>query len=101
MRSNIAILLQAAILLGVASPAAQAVGFNAQRQRMGQQEIVAAGINDPRVIESMRNTPRHEFVALPSRANAYYDMALPIGNAQTISPTFVVAYLTPQIQPQT
>lgn len=95
-----AILLQTAILLAVALPAARAVDFTAQRQHMVEQEIVAAGVTDPRVIESMRNTPRHEFVALPSRANAYYDMALPIGNAQTISPPFVVAYMTEQLLPQ-
>lgn len=100
MRIKLTVLLHAATLLLFALPAARAVDFAAQRQRMVEQEIVAAGITDPRVIESMRNTPRHEFVALPSRANAYYDMALPIGNAQTISPPFVVAYMTEQIMPQ-
>jgi protein-L-isoaspartate(D-aspartate) O-methyltransferase len=33
------------------------------------------------------------------RKNAYYDMALAIGNGQTISPPFVVAYMTEQLQP--
>ena len=70
------------------------------RNRMVDQEIVAAGVKDPRVIQSMRDTPRHEFVAIASRGNAYYDMALPIGQAQTISPPFIVAYMTEQILPQ-
>jgi protein-L-isoaspartate(D-aspartate) O-methyltransferase len=99
MRIQLGILVQTAVLLAIAMPV-RASDFAAQRQRMVEQEIVAAGITDPRVIESMRNTPRHEFVALPSRSNAYYDMALPIGNAQTISPPFVVAYMTEQLLPQ-
>ena len=48
----------------------------------------------------MRDTPRHEFVPLRQRKNAYYDMALPIGEGQTISPPFVVAYMTEAIDPQ-
>ncbi|HEY2894858.1 MAG TPA: protein-L-isoaspartate(D-aspartate) O-methyltransferase [Pirellulales bacterium] len=74
--------------------------FDAQRQQMVNREIVAAGIKDPRVVQAMRDTPRHEFVNVPTRANAYFDMALPIGQGQTISPPFVVAYMTEQLLPQ-
>ena len=48
----------------------------------------------------MRETPRHEFVPLANRKMAYYDMALPIGNKQTISPPFIVAYMTEQLKPR-
>ncbi len=72
----------------------------ADRNKMVDEEIVAAGVKNPRVIESMRKTPRHEFVPLADRKNAYYDMALPIGEGQTISPPFVVAYMTEQLDPQ-
>ena len=48
------------------------------RNRMVDQEIVAAGVTDPRVVKSMRTTPRHEFVSLNRRSYAYYDMSLPI-----------------------
>jgi protein-L-isoaspartate(D-aspartate) O-methyltransferase len=48
----------------------------------------------------MRTTPRHEFVPRAQRKYAYYDMALPIGSRQTISPPFVVAYMTEQLDPQ-
>ena len=67
---------------------------------MVDEEIVAAGVTNPRVIAAMRSTPRHEFVSLAQRKYAYYDMALPIGHSQTISPPFVVAYMTEQIDPQ-
>lgn len=79
---------------------AAANDFADQRNRMVEDEIVAAGVKDPRVIQSMRDAPRHEFVPLPARGNAYFDMALPIGNSQTISPPFVVAYMTEQLHPE-
>jgi protein-L-isoaspartate(D-aspartate) O-methyltransferase len=77
-----------------------AVELDEQRNRMVDEEIVAAGVKDKRVIQAMRDTPRHAFVAQSARANAYLDMALPIGNGQTISPPFVVAYMTEQLQPK-
>ena len=70
------------------------------RNRMVDKEIVPAGIKNPRVIESLRTTPRHEFCLAAERKHAYYDMALPIGGSQTISPPFIVAYMTEQIDPQ-
>ena len=70
------------------------------RQTMVDDEIVAAGVTDKRVVASMRSTPRHEFVPVNERRLAYYDMALPIGSQQTISPPFVVAYMTQALDPQ-
>ena len=73
------------------------------RQRasaMVDSEIVAAGVTNERVIQAARDTPRHEFVPANQRQFAYLDMALPIGNAQTISPPFIVAYMTQEIDPQ-
>jgi len=67
---------------------------------MVDEEIVAAGVANPRVIQAMRTTPRHEFVSLQQRQYAYYDMAMPIGHRQTISPPFVVAYMTEQLDPK-
>ena len=75
-------------------PAAEA------RNRMVDREIVAAGVKHPQVIRAMRTTPRHEFVPLAQRRYAYFDMALPIGDAQTISPPFVVAFMTEALDPQ-
>ena len=69
------------------------------RQQMVADEIVGGGIKNPRVIEAMRNTPRHEFVPLAERKKAYLDMSLPIGEAQTISAPFFVAYMTEQLDP--
>jgi protein-L-isoaspartate(D-aspartate) O-methyltransferase len=68
--------------------------------RMVDEEIVAAGVTNERVIQAMRDTPRHEFMPANQRPYAYFDMALPIGNEQTISPPFVVAYMTQEIEPE-
>lgn len=70
------------------------------RDRMVDEEVVAAGITNDRVVKSLRQTPRHEFVPLAQRKRAYLDMALPIGEQQTISPPFIVAYMTEQLDPQ-
>ncbi len=79
---------------------AQSRSSSDARNRMVDEEIVAAGVKNKRVIESMRSTPRHEFVPTAQRKYAYLDMALPIGEGQTISPPFVVAYMTEAIDPQ-
>src|SRR4051812_8662202 len=67
---------------------------------MVSKEIAAAGVKNERVLRAMRDTPRHEFVPAGERDHAYLDMALPIGNSQTISPPFVVASMTEAIDPQ-
>ncbi len=71
----------------------------AARDRLA--ELVASGgIQDPRVIDSIRTTQRHEFIPTKQRKQAYFDMALPIGHGQTISPPFVVAYMTESLEPK-
>ena len=67
---------------------------------MVAKEIEAAGVKNPRVLDAMRKTPRHEFMPAAYRPYAYIDAALPIGDRQTISPPFVVAYMTEQLNPQ-
>ncbi|MEQ8208498.1 MAG: protein-L-isoaspartate(D-aspartate) O-methyltransferase [Lacipirellulaceae bacterium] len=77
-----------------------AADFAARREAMVAREIEAAGVTNPQVLAVMRSTPRHEFVPAGFRDQAYLDAALPIGDRQTISPPFVVAYMTEQLNPQ-
>ncbi len=72
----------------------------AARNRMVSEFIEREGVTNPRVLESMRQVPRHEFVASQYRKDAYVDTAIPIGFKQTISPPFIVAYMTQTIDPQ-
>lgn len=64
------------------------------RKQMVEEVLVGGGIKDQRVLDVFREIPRHEFVAAEHKKNAYYDMALPIGDQQTISSPFIVAYMT-------
>jgi protein-L-isoaspartate(D-aspartate) O-methyltransferase len=52
------------------------------------------GIHDERVLEQIRNTPRHLFIEEALAHQAYDDTALPIGHGQTISQPWVVARMT-------
>jgi protein-L-isoaspartate(D-aspartate) O-methyltransferase len=74
--------------------------FAAARDRMVRDDIAAGGVTDLRVLESMRATPRHEFLPASQRPFAYFDMALPIGESQTISGPFVVASMTASLEPK-
>src|SRR6478735_6204068 len=74
--------------------------FEQWRHRLVDDILVPAGIKDSRVIQAMKDTPRHEFVPLPERAKSYYDMGLPIGNGQTISSPLIVSQMTQALKPQ-
>src|SRR5438552_80174 len=86
-------------LLCVSSGSAQtAQQWTAARESMVDRDVVGAGIKSQRVIAAIRSTPRHEFVPADQRRFAYFDMALPIGEHQTISPPFIVAYMTERLE---
>ena len=72
----------------------QADGPEEARRRMVEQQIVARGVSDPRVLDAMRAVARHRFVDASLAAQAYSDQPLPIGNGQTISQPYIVAYMT-------
>jgi len=69
------------------------------RHQMVDKCIATAGVTDTRVLHSIRNTLRHEFMPQEMRKHAYLDMAVPIGDAQTISSPFTVALMTETIAP--
>ena len=58
------------------------------------QRLRDAGISDERVLDAIRNTPRHLFIEEALAHQAYDDTALPIGHGQTISQPWVVARMT-------
>ena len=78
-------------------PAAQlqGEGMTSQRARdrlaLGLKE---GGIRDERVLDVMRNLPRHHFIDQALHSHAYENTALPIGHGQTISQPWVVARMT-------
>ena len=58
---------------------------------MVRTQLADRGIRDPRVLDAMRQVPRHEFVPESFRQQAYEDHPLPIGEEQTISQPYIVA----------
>jgi len=63
------------------------------RQRLVER-LTEKGISDIRVLEAMRDTPRHLFLDEALSSRAYEDLALPIGYQQTISQPYIVAKMT-------
>ncbi len=96
--------LTVAVLLAVAaifpSPAHAQRQFDALRAEMVDDYLVTEGITNERVLDAMRATPRHLFVRGDLRQMAYFDQALDIGYSQTISPPFIVAYMTEVLDPR-
>lgn len=74
--------------------------LTAQRETMVETQIAARGITDPATLAAMRSVPRHEFLPVRLRDEAYMDYPLPIGHGQTISQPFIVAFMTEAIRPQ-
>lgn len=72
----------------------------AERERMVEADIAARGVGDPRVLEAMRQVPRHRFVDPSDTDVAYGDHPLPIGGGQTISQPYIVARMTELVRPE-
>ena len=73
----------------------QGIGMTSQRTRDRLiTRLRENGIDDERVLEVMRSTPRHLFMDEAMASRAYEDTALPIGFGQTISQPYIVARMT-------
>lgn len=72
----------------------------AAREKMVKEQIAERDVRDSRVLQAMRDVPRHELVPPEVRAKAYMDGPLPIGHGQTISQPYIVAFMTEQLAPK-
>jgi protein-L-isoaspartate(D-aspartate) O-methyltransferase len=61
-------------------------------------ELRRAGIGDTRVLGAIEKTPREKFVPPPFEDQAYENVALPIGQGQTVSQPYVVALMTEKLE---
>ena len=71
-----------------------------RREEMVKAQLEARGIKEKTVLAAMRKVPRHRFVPALWRGRAYEDGPLPIGDAQTISQPYMVAWMTELIEPK-
>ena len=65
---------------------------------MVREQIIARGIKDPHVIDAMQQVPRDLFVPEALAGQAYGDFALPLGEGQTISQPYMVAYMSESLE---
>jgi len=68
--------------------------FDEERKNMVELQIKRRGIKDKKVLDAMLTVPRHLFVPEQMKELAYGDEPLPIGEGQTISQPYIVAYMT-------
>jgi protein-L-isoaspartate(D-aspartate) O-methyltransferase len=88
------VILICALLLSLALTVWGAEDYAAARRRMVSEQLAARDIKDPRVLAAMGQVPRHLFVPPDLREKAYADHPLPIGQGQTISQPYIVAFMS-------
>lgn len=89
----VGVLLVAMLMACQAEPQAPSREATA-REAMVEQQLAARGIADEAVLDAMRSVERHRFVPARLQHLAYGDHPLPIGEDQTISQPYIVAYMT-------
>jgi protein-L-isoaspartate(D-aspartate) O-methyltransferase len=79
----------------IQGPRLSGIGMTSARTRERLiQRLAEQGIKDMRVLDRIRNVPRHLFMDEALASRAYEDTALPIGFGQTISQPYIVARMT-------
>jgi protein-L-isoaspartate(D-aspartate) O-methyltransferase len=76
------------------SARAGALDYARAREKMVKEQILDRGIRDPKVIDALTRVPRHLFVPEALVGRAYGDTALPIGEGQTITQPYMVAFMS-------
>lgn len=61
-------------------------------------ELRESGISDSKVLSAIEKIPRELFIPINFRNQAYENIALPIGNEQTISQPYIVALMTQELE---
>lgn len=77
---------------------ADAPDYLQQREAMVRAQIAGRGIRDRSTLKALRAVPRHLFVPDHLKPYAYRDTPLPIGNGQTISQPYIVAFMTEALE---
>ncbi|MBW6460255.1 MAG: protein-L-isoaspartate(D-aspartate) O-methyltransferase [Bacteroidales bacterium] len=70
------------------------MNYEEQRSAMVRNQIRSRDIRDEQVLNAMLKVERHRFVPSSYRSEAYEDYPLGIGEGQTISQPYIVAFMT-------
>ena len=65
---------------------------------MVESQLRARGIHDPAILAAFQRVPRHRFLEPEAADRAYGDHPLPIGEGQTISQPYIVAFMLQTLQ---
>ncbi|HIE43839.1 MAG TPA: protein-L-isoaspartate(D-aspartate) O-methyltransferase [Candidatus Omnitrophica bacterium] len=76
------------------------IDYKRLREEMVESQIRVRGIRDERVLNVMKEVPRHRFVPEAEVSFAYEDRPLPVGERQTISQPYMVALMTEKLELQ-
>lgn len=84
------------LLIGffLSEPAFGQTDYRPMRENMVTNQLQSRGISDKATLNAMMEVPRHEFVPDRLQSSAYDDGPLPIGEQQTISQPYIVAFMT-------
>lgn len=88
----------AGVLFCAGAQAAEGDRWELLRERMVATQIAGRDVTDAAVLRAMRAVPRHLFVPEAARGEAYGDYPMPIGQGQTISQPYIVAYMTQMLR---
>jgi protein-L-isoaspartate(D-aspartate) O-methyltransferase len=77
---------------------ARTADYRAERAKMVERQIAQRGITDARVLAALASVPREAFVSQDLASFAYDDGPLPIGDGQTISQPYIVAFTAEALQ---
>lgn len=79
------------------SATAQEEDLAGRREKMVELQLASRGIRNDRVLAAMRNVLRHRYVPDLDPSRAYDDRPQSIGEGQTISQPYIVAYMTAEL----
>jgi protein-L-isoaspartate(D-aspartate) O-methyltransferase len=74
------------------------VNYSEERAAMVRDQIRSRGIEDEKVLGAMLKVERHLFVPAAYRDQSYEDYPLPVGEGQTISQPYIVAFMTEALE---
>jgi protein-L-isoaspartate(D-aspartate) O-methyltransferase len=70
------------------------VDYEKERREMIERQIRARGVKDERVLNALQQVERHRFMLPGMEGQAYQDSPHGIGEKQTISQPYIVAFMT-------
>ena len=82
------------VLLVISNYLVAQVDYKEMRVTMVERQLRGRDIYQKATLDAMLKVPRHAFVPEEMKPYAYSDRPLPIGEGQTISQPYIVAYMT-------